>query len=441
MPTPVTSVPYQELRNMDFTSSKTKKKSLDTKINKLSEFDHDEMALDKSTVVSSGTSGTSSTKYVLSPSKIKTFFDQLHKCESHAAILSLTTPYNKNFVPTTDLSSLPEPLTQLYSTELNSMGYQDLLAKSIDIFQKMNISSEQAKLIEEVTKSQSKSPLWFQMRAGRITASKFHKACHTDPASPSVSLIKEVCYGSNFTSKATTWGCTHENEAVSQYKQVVIAHSCLVNVVDYVAKFTNIYCFLFLIIKIMEEKHKDFTVKESGFVVNIDFPHLGASPDGICSCSYHGSGCVEVKCPYCLKELPLTSAVEHDVKICLIKNTSNALTLDRKHPYFYQVQLQLAVTKLNFADFVLWTPSEIYIERVQLDMSFVAENLAKAKELYITAILPELLGKWFTRPDGYAIPSGQNLYCYCRVELSESLDLACKSPTCVFRRFHMKCCG
>ena len=33
MPTPVTSVPYQELRNMYFTSSKTKKKKLDTKMN------------------------------------------------------------------------------------------------------------------------------------------------------------------------------------------------------------------------------------------------------------------------------------------------------------------------------------------------------------------------------------------------------------------------
>ena len=274
MPTPVTSVPYQELRNMDFASSKTKKKSLDTKINKLSEFDHDEMALDNSTVVSSGTSCTSSTKYVLSPSKIKTFFDQPHKCEYHAAILSLTTPYNKNFVHTTDLSSLPDPLTRLYSAELNSMGYQDLLAKSTDIFQKMNISSEQAKLIEEVTKSQSKSPLWFQMRAGRITASKFHKACHTDPASPSVSLIKEVCYGSNFTSKATTWGCTHENEAVSQYKQVVIAHSCLVNVVDYVAKFTNIYCFLFFIIKIMEKNIKISLLKSLVLLLTLIFHTL-----------------------------------------------------------------------------------------------------------------------------------------------------------------------
>jgi hypothetical protein len=225
MPTPMTSVPYQEHRKMDFTSSKTKKKKLDTKINELSEFGHDKLASDKSTVVSSSTSDKSSTKHVPSPSRIKTFFDQLHKCKSHAAILSITTPYNKDFLPKTDLSSLPEPLTQLYSAELNSVEYQDLLAKSIDIFQKMNISSEQVKLIEEATRNQSKSSLWFQMRAGRITASNFYKACHTDPASPSVSLIKEVCYGSSFTSKATTWGCTHENEAVRQYKQVSIAYA------------------------------------------------------------------------------------------------------------------------------------------------------------------------------------------------------------------------
>jgi len=32
------------------------------------------------------------------------------------------------------------------------------------------------------------------MRCGRITASKFKSACHTDPASPSISLITAICY-------------------------------------------------------------------------------------------------------------------------------------------------------------------------------------------------------------------------------------------------------
>ena len=132
--------------------------------------------------------------------------------------------------------------------------------------------------------------------------------------------------------------------------------------------------FCSLLLRLWKKNIKISLLKSLVLLLTLIF--LGAGPDGICSCSCHGSGCVEVKCPYCLKELPLTSAVENDVKICLIKNTSNALTLDRKLPYFYQDQLQLAVTKLNFADFVLWTPSEIYIERVQLDMSFVSEKFS-----------------------------------------------------------------
>ena len=84
----------------------------------------------------------------------------------------------------------------------------------------MNISSKQGKAIEEATRNQRKSSLWFDMRAGRITASKFHQACHTDPPSPSISLIKDVCYGSKFSSKATAWGKTDEKHALDRYRQV-----------------------------------------------------------------------------------------------------------------------------------------------------------------------------------------------------------------------------
>ena len=41
-------------------------------------------------------------------------------------------------------------------------------------------------------RDQSNCRLWFRLRAGRITASRFKSACSTDPASPSLSLIMGI---------------------------------------------------------------------------------------------------------------------------------------------------------------------------------------------------------------------------------------------------------
>ena len=149
---------------------------------------------------------------------------------------------------------------------------------------------------------------------------------------------------------------------------------------------------------------------------------------------------LEVKCPFTLKDLKITEAVENGAKIGLRKSTDGTWKLDVKHKYFYQVQLQLFVAQLKFADFVMWSPSEMYIERVELDASFVTRNVAKAKELCVTAILPELLGKYFSRPKIASTSSGDKLYCYCRVQLSDTLVLVCASEACLYQRFHMKCC-
>ena len=47
----------------------------------------------------------------------------------------------------------------------------------------------------------------------------------------------------------------------------------------------------------MKEEHKDFEIEDSGFVINPEHPHLGASPDAISYCSCHGTGCVEISVP------------------------------------------------------------------------------------------------------------------------------------------------
>ena len=91
---------------------------------------------------------------------------------------------------------------------------------SDEVVKEMSCSKEQAVNVEESTREQRNSKVWTKMRAGRITASNFHQICHTSPAKPSLSLIKQICYGSNFQSAATDWGIRQEKRALDEYRKV-----------------------------------------------------------------------------------------------------------------------------------------------------------------------------------------------------------------------------
>ncbi len=105
----------------------------------------------------------------------------------------------------------------------------------------------------------------------RITASCFHRAAHTNTASPSISLIMSVCYPEKmkFKSASTCWGCEHEDIARTKYKSFSIL------------------------------AHHNFEVRKCGFFISSDFPFLGASPDGLVTCTCCGEGICEIKVCLC----------------------------------------------------------------------------------------------------------------------------------------------
>ena len=104
------------------------------------------------------------------------------------------------------LSSLKEP-------SYLQLNYLELLVKCESVT--IDITREMAEKVEQATRSQSHSKLWFKYRAGRITASRMKAVCHTDLGNPAQSLIKTICYPEafSFTTAATKWGCKHEKQA------------------------------------------------------------------------------------------------------------------------------------------------------------------------------------------------------------------------------------
>ena len=119
---------------------------------------------------------------------------------------------------------------------------------------------------------------------------------------------------------------------------------------------------------------------------------------------------------------------------------------------YVQVQCQLFCVKRAFCDFVLWTNEDIHIERIYPDEEFWISCIGKAEVIFKTAILPELLGNFFSRPPknpisvlpslsdepGPSPSTAAESYCYCRGPERDDM-IACDNPTCPYVWFHFDC--
>ena len=89
-------------------------------------------------------------------------------------------------------------------------------------------------------------------------------------------------------------------------------------------------------------KHSDLKVTDSGLVINPQWSHIAASPDGWVDCTCCGSGVLEMKCPFCHRGDTIADAAVLGKQFCL-KTDSSGLHLDKnmliviryKHSYIY----------------------------------------------------------------------------------------------------------
>jgi len=108
------------------------------------------------------------------------------------------------------------------------------------------------------------------MVTGRITASKLKAALCTDTFSSSISLIMKSCYFElcKFKTAVTKWGCDHEQVARDKYTQL-----------------SKLF-------------HREFEIQENGLFLNVEYPYVGASPDGLVTCLCCSDGICEIKVNY-----------------------------------------------------------------------------------------------------------------------------------------------
>lgn len=419
------SVDFSEISRIDFTTPKQKRQqSEQTSVD-------DHIPRKKILTVSKPSSDD-----------IKTFYEELSKSNGKPVILSLIPGHNTSYIPLYEAGTLMRPLTDLHDPKFMTLSYPDLLQQCEEVFGSYAFSFTQATKVEEMTRSQSKSHIWFQQRAGRITASRFREILHTDCTQPSVSAIKSICYPvmHQFMPKACQYGCEHEEQAKAKY-------------------FND-----------QSKTHSSLIVINCGLILHPLYPFFGVSPDGIINCSCCSAGVLEVKCPYRCKDKSINEMV--DQRDFCLENVGGSVSLKKDHAYYYQIQLQMKICEVEYCDFVVWSEESMFYERISIDTEFIDNAIKEAEPFIKLALLPELLGKWFSRQTvatsidstqinqtlstsddnapttstssdnaqtTSASDDGAEVWCFCKQDESYGDMIGCDNPGCPIEWFHLSC--
>lgn len=255
-----------------------------------------------------------------------------------------------------------------YKKDYEHMNLSELLEVSKTI--KLKLSEDDIDFIEKLTVDQSNSWHWNKLRVGRVTGSTFKKACVTNLSKPAISTIKLICWPENcrFDSPAMRYGRQWENVAKEDFdKEMAVAHA-------------------------------NYTSRKTGLIVSKTCNFLAVSPDGATKCSCCGPSVLEIKCPYVLRKD--NSTIDNLLKMSnpYIQLQNNKYSLNRKHDYFFQLQMQMAICECRFGYFYVWSRHlSIPIIKVEFDKKFWDDNSVKAFRFVKSVIIPEIMNSNFTK--------------------------------------------
>ena len=99
-----------------------------------------------------------------------------------------------------------------------------------------------------------------------------------------------------------------------------------------------------------------------------------------------------------------------------------------------------------YCDFVVWAEANLHIERIIKDELILKEIIPRAEKFFKLCVLPELLGKWFTRSHGCQmscyndpeIEEDSGTWCYCKLPKGGDM-VCCENKFCCIKWFHLEC--
>ena len=223
--------------------------------------------------------------------------------------------------------------------------------------------------------------------------------------SPPVSLIKEIMerqFHAHTTVPALQWGIDNKPCARQQF--------------------------------LHNAQHEHFNLRyfPAGLFVNPQYPHLGATPDGIISCDCCGTGIIEIKCPY--KHLDSHPTEVNDDTFYLLQEPTGEIHLKKDHQYYYQKQGQLMLWEMQYCEFIIcWTPFGMHTERIlQQPTLFLNEIKPTFDTFFVRIILPMLLTGQiqYSERGGLTTSDSSDCTTFCWCGGKEGNMVACDNPMC-----------
>jgi hypothetical protein len=122
--------------------------------------------------------------------------------------------------------------------------------------------------------------------------------------------------------------------------------------------------------------------------------------------------------------------------------------------------MQLALCKLSYCDFIVWTSKDYVVERISADKHFLESKQDVLKYFFVYGMMPEIVGKWYTRKpiadlegvvsqpleaaseaDASSPDEEEDytkLWCYCN-QPSFGNMVKCDNDKCTIEWFHFDC--
>lgn len=218
----------------------------------------------------------------------------------------------------------------------------------------VNLDEDRLARLEDVTKTQSASHVWYDARKLRITASTAKKVPLRVSTKPD-NFVREHLFPRFHGNSATQHGQENEEVALAWIES------------------------------------SGYVVERKGMVVSCKEPWLSASPDGI----LNSSELLEIKCPFLSKNSTHLAEL-FSGKLTDLKMVDGIPNLQPKgsRGYYLQVQLGMFCTGLENSKLLVWASTEQFLIDVPFDCQFCFDVISKLKSFYFTHMLPRIVDEF-----------------------------------------------
>ena len=233
---------------------------------------------------------------------------------------------------------------------------QDSTTQRAAFFNKQLYSRREIDMIERRTRGQADNPSWFYYRKAIITGTitkRVSNAVKRGESNETLNKAITKLYSSSLNYPALVYGRENECNGVMAF------------------------------IKNIKSKHHNLMVTQAGLKLDPIHPFIGASVDGIITCSCCEPAILEVKCPYSIRD---NCVATHGHNLQYLTET---LELKKNHTYYYQLQTYLGIYGYSKGYFCVWTPRDVLILEIAFNKDFWCSLKKDLCTYYKDNYLPE----------------------------------------------------